>query len=80
MDDVDDEQVAQEDNDEEYEPFVLAMLKNLGTMALARIHQMLTGVVPGYDERTIQQTTTLLARLAQQDKVELNNGEYTLKA
>jgi hypothetical protein len=60
-------------------PFIVAMLTNLGTLSLSRIHDTLVMMVPGYGGRTLQQSAQLLKSLVQEEKIELIGNEYQLK-
>lgn len=84
MDDANAEDDADDDPHAQmavYETFIMAMLQNLKALPLDRIHGMLQMVVrtPPYD-KTQSQLAGFLAKLVDDEKIELHAGLYKVKS
>ncbi|KAK2446336.1 anaphase-promoting complex subunit [Trifolium repens] len=60
-----------------YEKFILGMLKNIGSMTLDRIHNMLKMFCTA--DKSLQQLQSFLSSLVSEEKLELRDGMYSLK-
>ncbi|KAK2381619.1 anaphase-promoting complex subunit [Trifolium repens] len=60
-----------------YEKFILGMLKNIGSMTLDRIHNMLKMIFIA--DKSLQQIQSFLSSLVSEEKLELRDGMYFLK-
>ncbi|XP_045817605.1 anaphase-promoting complex subunit 2-like isoform X2 [Trifolium pratense] len=60
-----------------YEKFILRMLKNIGSMTLDRIHNMLMKFCIA--DKSLQQLQSFLSSLVSEEKLELRDGMYILK-
>lgn len=71
---MDDEE---EENFDEFIPFIIAMLKNLGALPIAKIHQKMTNFNADY-ELTIQQLKELLEKMVSTEVLDASGGQYSI--
>lgn len=64
-------------NHDQFIPFIFAMLKNLGSLPLSKIHQKMTNFNSDYD-LTLQQLSLLLEKLVSSESLESLSGQYSL--
>lgn len=66
-----------EENFDEFIPFIIAMLKNLGGLPIAKIHQKMTNFNADY-ELTIQQLKELLEKMVAAETLDVAGGQYSV--
>lgn len=66
-----------ESNFDEFIPFIIAMLKNLGALPIAKIHQKMTNFNADY-ELTIQQLKELLEKMVTTEALDFASGQYSI--
>ena len=75
--DGDHDEVEEEENFDEFIPFIVAMLKNLGALPIAKIHQKMTNFNSDY-ELTIQQLKELLDKMVALETLDFQGGQYSV--
>lgn len=71
-------ELANDQDDQELEKFVVAMLKNLGSLPLQRIHQMMANVNSNYEKTPIQMQD-FLQKLVATGILEFSGTDFSVK-